>query len=56
MNTAVLQYFEWLVIKRIARRIYVNRLPVGHIHNDADCCFGRINRLVKSEHLITLEH
>ena len=33
---------EYLVAKRITKRIILTRLPVGHTHEDIDACFGVI--------------
>ncbi len=35
-NKVLLEEFEWLVIKRMARIMYYTRLPTGHTHEDID--------------------
>ena len=39
-NKYVLAAFELLVIKRMAKLIYLTRLPTGHTHDDIDAIFG----------------
>lgn len=41
-NEYVLHHCEHLVSKRMARKILLTRLPVGHTHEDIDGCFGVI--------------
>ena len=41
-NEYVLHHCEHLVTKRMARKILLTRLPVGHKHDDIDGCFGII--------------
>jgi hypothetical protein len=41
-NEYVLHHCEHLVTKRMARKILLTRLPVGHTHDDIDGCFGII--------------
>ena len=41
-NEYVLHHCEHLVAKRMARKILLTRLPVGHTHDDIDGCFGII--------------
>jgi len=41
-NEYVLHHCEHLVAKRMARRIFLTRLPAGHTHEDIDGCFGII--------------
>lgn len=41
-NRYVLAFFEFLVAKRMAKRVYYTRLPVGHTHEDIDACFALI--------------
>lgn len=39
-NVAFLALCELLVVKRLTKRIFLTRLPVGHTHEDIDSKFG----------------
>ena len=41
-NVYILAICELIVIKRLTKRIYLTRLPVGHTHEDIDAKFGYI--------------
>lgn len=41
-NRFLLAFLEFLVAKRMTKRIYYTRLPVGHTHEDIDACFALI--------------
>jgi hypothetical protein len=43
-NKYVLAFLEHLVVKRLVRRVYFTRLPVGHTHEDIDQTFSVISR------------
>jgi hypothetical protein len=45
-NKLIVVLLELLVIKRVSRKIYFTRLPVGHTHADIDAIFGIINRFI----------
>ena len=52
-NQYVLAMLEFLVAKRLIKRIYMTRLPVGHTHEDIDACFGVIWNWFKSKSIAT---
>ena len=43
-NKYVLAFLEHLVTKRLVRRVFFTRLPVGHTHEDIDQTFSVISR------------
>jgi len=51
----VLGYLEWLVAKRVVRKIVYSRLPTGHTHEDIDAMFGVIWRYFREKIFKTLD-
>jgi hypothetical protein len=54
-NKTVLAYLEWLVVKRVVRKIVYSRLPTGHTHEDIDATFGVIWRWFRERIFKTLD-
>ncbi|KAJ1436461.1 hypothetical protein B484DRAFT_428616 [Ochromonadaceae sp. CCMP2298] len=54
-NKYVLAFMDWLVSKRIVKRVYFTRLPVGHTHEDIDACFGVIWNSFKKQNVHSLQ-
>jgi hypothetical protein len=54
-NKYVLGFLEWLVAKRLVKRVYYTRLPVGHTHEDIDACFGLIWNWFKKQNVHSLQ-
>jgi hypothetical protein len=46
---------ELLAIKRIVKKVWYTRLPTGHTHEDIDGVFGVLWRMLREEHILTLE-
>jgi hypothetical protein len=44
---------EYLVIKRVFRKVVWSRLMVGHTHEDIDAIFGRIWKHMRNMHVLT---
>jgi hypothetical protein len=42
-DRCVLGFLELIVARRMAKKVYFTRLPVGHTHEDIDACFGYIS-------------
>ena len=54
-NKFVLGFLEMLVAKRLIKRIFYTRLPVGHTHEDIDACFGLIWNWFRKQNIQTPE-
>ena len=54
-NRYLLALLEFMVIKRMAKRIILTRLPKGHIHDDMDAVFGLLWKWMSSRIIETVE-
>ena len=54
-NQWVLGMLELLAINRIVKTVWYTRLPTGHTHEDIDGVFGVLWRMLREEHILTLE-
>lgn len=54
-NQFVIAYLEYLVIKRICKKIVITRLPTGHTHEDIDGVFGVIWRWMRQRCITTID-
>jgi hypothetical protein len=52
-NKYVLAFLEHLVVKRLVRRVFFTRLPVGHTHEDIDQTFSVISRHIVDKVIIS---
>ena len=54
-NRAVYAMMEFLVAKRLFKKIVIARLLVGHTHEDIDAKFAKIWRMIRSAHVLTAQ-
>lgn len=54
-NVVTLAICELLVAKRLTKRIYLTRLPVGHTHEDIDAKFGHLWYFVRLRMVFTMQ-
>ena len=54
-NKYVIAMCELMCAKRLAKDIWITRLPVGHTHSDIDACFGHIWKWMRGRPIETLD-
>ena len=52
-NKYFLAVAEWLVLKGLAKKVVLTRLPVGHTHEDIDAMFAHIWKALNSKYVLT---
>ena len=53
VSEAVIGMREFLVARRVFKKIVLCRLPVGHTHEDIDAKFAKIWNCIRSKHVLT---
>jgi len=54
-NRYLLALLEFIVIKRMAKKVVLTRLPVGHTHEDMDAIFGLLWKWMKGRVVETIK-
>ena len=52
-NSTTLAMCELMIARRLTKRIYITRLPVGHTHEDLDAKYGHIWKNVRCDQLLS---
>lgn len=53
-NKYVLAFLEYLVSRRITRKVVYSRLPTGHTHEDIDACFAQLWKWLRGRPILTV--